>query len=97
MQITKIIEAAQVARGLLPQTFICGCCGSLLDRDDHMRGHFKQDHEDAVTEQYGPMVCFGCADDFEADQSCTDCGHEACTCDDTYEARISEQLLEGNA
>lgn len=57
-----LIEAAFTNRGMLPKTFICGCCGDEMDRDDHMRGCGFD--EDAVAAEFGPMVCVGCADDF---------------------------------
>lgn len=74
MQISKIIEAAQVQRGIIPQTFVCGCCGDELDRDEHMRGHYLPEFEEAVFNLLGPNVCAGCADimdkkgRFEADE-----------------------------
>ncbi|WP_170759945.1 hypothetical protein [Ruegeria lacuscaerulensis] len=80
MQISKIIEAAQVQRGLIPQTFVCGCCGDELDRDDHMRGHFQPEFEEAVFNVLGPNVCFGCADDFDKDETGTEYG-----ADDRYD------------
>lgn len=88
-----IIEAAQVGHGIIPATFFCACCGDELDREDHMKGHFKPEHEEAVFNKFGPNVCFGCADDFNDDETpCPDCGHTACTCDDAYEAYVSELL-----
>ena len=95
MRHIQIIEAAQVQRGIIPQTFVCACCGSELDRDDHMKGHFLAEHEEELTNRYGPNVCFGCADDFDPEQPCPDCGREACACDDAYDALVSEQILAG--
>ena len=80
MQITKILEAAQVQRGIIPQTFVCACCGAELDRDDHMEGHFRQEHAEKVFNQYGPNVCFGCADDFDAEEDSPEYG-----ADDRYD------------
>lgn len=56
------INAALVSRGLLPISFVCGCCGDELDRDDHMGDAFTDEHTEAVVEAYGFNVCHACAD-----------------------------------
>lgn len=88
----SIITAALCARGLLPQTFTCACCGDTLDRDDHMRDRFTDEHTAAVQAEYGPDVCFGCADDFTPPQPCSDCGRDVCTCDDAYDRWVEERM-----
>lgn len=84
---TSIIETALDQSGLLPQTFVCGCCGDELDRDDHMRGHFTQGQEDAVNKVYGAHVCIGCADEFSTD---TDSDYDS---DDAYDQWREEQAM----
>lgn len=92
MKHESIIETAFAKRGLIPQTFVCACCGDTLHRDDHMRGNFKKEHENALTAVYGLHVCFGCADAFEPETECEYCGCLNCRCDDAYdewrEARV---------
>ena len=95
MTISDITKAAQVRKGIIPQTFICACCGDELDRDDHMRDLFLKEHEEAVFNKFGPNVCIGCADEFDEDTTpCPDCGHTSCICDDVYELRLSEIMKE---
>ena len=65
MRHERITDVALLQRGIIPQTFICACCGSELDRDDHMKGHFRQEHVEKVEAMFGSNVCFGCADDFD--------------------------------
>lgn len=74
--------------------FRCGCCGDVLDREDHMGDAFTEAHTAAVKAEYGLEVCFGCADDFTPETDCPDCGHQSCTCDDAYEQRVSDDLHE---
>jgi len=92
MQINKILEAAQVQRGIIPQTFVCACCGDELDRDEHMKGRMLPEREELMFNRFGPNVCFTCADDYEDDTPCPDCGRAYCTCDEAYEALVAEQL-----
>jgi len=47
--------------------FRCGCCGDVLDREDHMGDAFTEDHTERLIIQYGPEVCFGCADQLGKD------------------------------
>jgi hypothetical protein len=72
--------------------FRCGCCGDVLHREDHMGEAFTDAHTAAVIIEYGPEVCFGCADAFHPETDCPDCGREVCTCDDAYEQRVSDDL-----
>lgn len=95
MQITKIIEAAQVQRGILPQTFICGCCKGEMDRDEHMavaNGGMGDERQEVMTERYGSNVCFECADNFDPETECDDCGHEHCSCDDAYDGFVADRM-----
>ena len=69
LESSDLIEVAFFRRGLIPQTFTCGCCGDELDRDDHMSGHFQKSHAEAVVAAHGTMVCFACADDFQAEET----------------------------
>jgi len=47
--------------------FRCGCCGDVLDREDHMSDAFTDEHTEAVIARYGREVCFGCADQLGKD------------------------------
>lgn len=50
-----------------PAKFRCGCCGDILDREDHMGDSFADEHTEAVVAKFGPEVCFGCADQLGKD------------------------------
>jgi len=75
-----------------PLKFRCGCCGDVLDREDHMGDAFTEDHTAAVKSEYGLEVCFGCADAFEPETDCPDCRRASCACDAAYEQRVSDDL-----
>ncbi len=92
MKHERIIETALAQRSLVPEYFTCGCCGDDLHRDDHMRGHFQEDHAEAVMAAHGSNVCIGCADDFDSDEPapCPDCSGTSCTCDDAYDIMKEE-------
>jgi hypothetical protein len=60
------INAALVARGLLPLDFVCSCCGGELDRDDHMfavpeNAQPNDEKAEAIQVAYGYDVCSECA------------------------------------
>ncbi|QDP48428.1 MAG: hypothetical protein Tp118SUR00d2C21406231_44 [Prokaryotic dsDNA virus sp.] len=52
-------------RNAPPAKFRCGCCGDVLDREDHMGDAFTEAQTAAVIVAYGPEVCFGCADSYQ--------------------------------
>ncbi|NIZ63466.1 hypothetical protein DL239_21110 [Sedimentitalea sp. CY04] len=44
LKASDLIEVVYFRKGLIPQTFTCGCCGDETAQDDHMSGHFTKAH-----------------------------------------------------
>lgn len=58
-----VLAAFFTRRDAPSSVFRCGCCGDVLDREDHMGEAFTDAHTEAVIVLYGREVCFGCADE----------------------------------
>lgn len=69
LEASDLIDVVFFRKGLIPQTFTCGCCGDETDETDHMSGEFTRAHTEAVVAAHGPMVCFACADDFTPEET----------------------------
>lgn len=61
-----LIQNFTAETAVKPRVFVCACCGDTLEAGEHMGDHFQPEHTAMVRKAYGPMVCFTCADDFEA-------------------------------